>query len=42
MIRTNVSSDGGFAYSENGIHQLSYNAGEAGHLWGPWYWFSED
>ena len=42
MIRTTPSCEGGFAYSPRGEDHLSYNQGDAGALWGGWYWFSED
>lgn len=32
----------GFIYSHNGIENLRYNAGNAGHLMGKWYWMAED
>ena len=36
------SGEGGFAYLPGGESELRYNAGDHGHLWGAWYWFSED
>ena len=42
MIRTNPSMEGGFAHSPLGESRLMYNSGDAGRLWGSWYWFSED
>ena len=35
-------NEGGFAYSPRGPSELRYNSGDAGRLWGDWYWFSED
>ena len=34
--------ESGFIYSPNGIGDLRYNAGSAGHLMGNWYWMAED
>lgn len=31
-----------FIYSPEGIDNLAYNSGAAGHLFGPWYWMAED
>jgi hypothetical protein len=35
-------SESGFVYSPRGIDKLVYNAGNAGHLVGHWYWVAED
>src|SRR5262249_33648527 len=34
--------EAGFIYSLNGIDDLNYNSGSAGHLFGNWYWMKED
>ena len=34
--------ESGFIYSPAGIDDLSYNAGSKGHLFGDWYWMTED
>lgn len=34
--------ESGFIYSSIGIDNLVYNKGDAGHLWGDWYWMTQD
>ena len=31
-----------FIYSPEGLDGLAYNSGDAGHLFGDWYWMKED
>jgi hypothetical protein len=35
-------AESGFIYSPNGIEDLCYNSGNKGHLFGNWYWMTED
>jgi hypothetical protein len=44
MANFRFVSDGeqAFVHAPDGISNLSYNSGTAGHLMGDWYWFCED